>query len=91
MSYSVKENPLVLPLIGESDELEVDVIDQETGEISDLNRLARNLFRYIVRGTEVNGSSNEIKQGLKIVEHALTKTKSSKINERTKRRISNNT
>ena len=73
MSYSVKENPLVLPLIGESDELEVDVIDQETGEITDLNRLVRNLFRYIVRGTEVNGSSNEIKQGLKLVEHALTK------------------
>jgi pimeloyl-ACP methyl ester carboxylesterase len=64
-------------LIGSSDELETDELEPATGEVTDYNKIARNVFRYIVRGTEVDAKRGNIKKGLAFVENALTKKRHS--------------
>jgi hypothetical protein len=65
--------------VGDSDALEADILDQQSGEISDLNAVARNVFRYIERGTEVDATRQDIKKGLALVEKALTKKRDPKL------------
>ena len=65
--------------IGDSDLLEADVVDEQTGEVTDLNIVARNIFRYIERGTEVNASRNDIKKGLALLEKALGEKRDPKL------------
>lgn len=61
------------PFIGKSDSLEVGIFDQQSGEVSDLNAVARNLFRYITRGSEIDATRQDIKKCLALVQKALGK------------------
>ena len=65
--------------IGDSDLLEPDVVNEQTGEVTDLNRVARNIFRYIERGTEVDASRDDIKKGLALLEKALGEKRDPKL------------
>ncbi len=65
--------------IDNGDSLEPDVVNEQTGEVTDLNRVARNIFRYIERGTEVDASRDDIKKGLVLVEKALGEKRDPKL------------
>lgn len=75
--YSCASIPL--SFIGDSDLLEADVVNEQTGEVTDLNRVARNIFRYIERGTEVDASREDIKKGLALLEKALGEKRDPKL------------
>lgn len=59
-------------LITNGDQLQGDVLNKNN-QVIDFDVPARNLLRYIVRGTEINGSKH--KEGLAFVQHALEEKK----------------